>query len=208
MINKDLIILTADKNAQALMQVLTGRIQQVEDLSPFTYEVVVHPKRDPGVVTNCYDYLRIFLKSHNYCIVLFDHEGCGKEKIKKQDLEKKIEQQLSANGWKNRNCCIVLVPELETWIWVNEIRIQELIDWQDSINIYKWLKKHEYIVSGFKPKRPKEAFEVLLRKQGIARSSSLYSELASLASYKKCIDSAFLRLKNILYKWFKKKINV
>lgn len=122
MINKDLIILTADKNAQALIQKLVGRIRQVEDLSHFTYEVVVHPKRDPGIVTNCHDYLRIFLKSHTFCIVLFDHEGCGKEKIEKPDLEKKIEKQLSANGWKDRNHCIVIVPELESWIWVNEIR--------------------------------------------------------------------------------------
>lgn len=200
--NQDIIILTADKNAQALIQVLVSRIQQIEKLNPFTFEVIVHPKHDPGIVINCTDYLRIFLKTHTYCIVLFDYEGCGRENLEKTDLENNIEKQLSDNGWKNRNSCIVIVPELERWMWVNETRIQELIDWEDTINIYDWLKNRNYTINGMKPEQPKQAFEILLRKQGIARSSSLYSRLASCASYKNCIDISFLKLKKTLCTWF------
>lgn len=202
MIKKNLIILTADKNTQILLQTLIKRMQKVENLQPFNFEVIVHPKRDPGVATNCHEFLRLFLSSHDYCIVLLDHEGSGKERILKMDLEREIEKTLSINGWKERNCCIVIKPELEIWLWVNAVQIHRLIDWEEEVNIYEWLKLNGIEFIDNKPTHPKEVFEILLRKQGIARSSSLYSKLAETASYRNCKDISFQKLRITLNQWF------
>jgi hypothetical protein len=49
---------------------------------------------------------------------------------------------------------------------------------------------------------PKEALELVLRKTGLKRSSSMYGKLARTVSLNRCTDPAFVRLKELLRVWF------
>jgi hypothetical protein len=76
---KDLVVLVADKNIEFAVEGLLSRIESLEISPTITYEIIVHPKRDPGCYRNSYDLMRIKSGQFNNAIVLFDKDGCGHE---------------------------------------------------------------------------------------------------------------------------------
>ncbi len=54
-----------------------------------------------------------------------------------------------------------------------------------------------------KPMKPKEAFEKALTLCKTPRSSDIYRNIAQNASYSKCTDAAFQKLRTLICKWFK-----
>lgn len=200
---KDLIILTADKNTDFLLRGLLPRIPTVEHLSPFSYDIFVHPLRDAGVYNNAHEFLRPFIEKYKYAIVVLDHEGCGRERHTRISLEEEIESRLANNGWANRVAVLVISPEIENWVWVGEVHVQKIVNWNNDQNIYDWLKSKGYMQhNSIKPDQPKEAFEFILSETRTPRSSSLYQQIAKKASYRQCRDSAFLKMIQTLQQWF------
>jgi hypothetical protein len=201
---KDLIVLVADKNMQFLIKGVLPRISRIEGLMDFTFDSFIHPYRDPGIFNEADEFLRPFSKKYSYAIVMLDHDGSGQEKMNREEIEKAITAKLNRIGWERRNAVICIQPELENWIWVNQVKMQEAISWQEEIGLYDWLHQ-----SGLKNKKdakphdPKGAFEKALKISHTPRSSSLYLNLAKKASYKKCIDPAFNKMLNQLREWFK-----
>ena len=198
---KDLLVLTADKDAECLIKAFLDRIIKTDEVKKFTFHVLPHhPQRDPGVLNHSVDYVRPYLKEYKFLLVLFDHEGCGKESASRDKIETQIEKTLDANGWKNRNACVVLEPEIESWLWVNAAHLHDITDWSDKLSVYGWLKKKGFLFKpdGQKPEQPKEAFECILKKQRIPYSSSLFAELAGKASYISCSDPAFSKFIDII----------
>ena len=57
-----------------------------------------------------------------------------------------------------------------------------------------------------KPGKPKEALEAALRLSKTPRSSAIYYEISSSASYRECIDPAFEKFINTIQQWFGKGI--
>lgn len=201
---KDVLILTADKNAEFALKGLLPRITQIEGIRKFGFDIITHPHKDPGVANQSVEYVRPYINDYRYLIVMFDHEGCGKEDQTRSDLESKIESLLSINGWQDRNCCILLCPELESWLWVDATTVHDIIGWEDVTNIYVWIRNSGFLTmqGSLKPARPKEAFEAALRKCRVARSSSLYQKLTKQADYHNCIDPSFVKLLGTIKRWF------
>jgi hypothetical protein len=199
---KDILILTADQDAEFLIKALLKKIATIEKIRDIDFDVIRHPQRDAGVATDAVEFVRPYIHDYKHLLIIFDYEGSGKEAEAKDVLESQIEKQLNINGWPDINACITFYPELESWLWVNRQHLHGVLDWQSEQDIYEWLKMKGYKFTGNKPERPKEAFEAALRQQKIPRSSSLYSSLAQKSSYQQCSDQSFNKFLHIIKKWF------
>ncbi|HCL57135.1 MAG TPA: hypothetical protein DHW82_09045 [Spirochaetia bacterium] len=189
---------------KALLDELLKKIPNIEQIISFSFDVFVHPQKDNGVLNNGVEFVRPYINDYKYLLICFDFEGCGKENQGIEVLESRLVEQLNSNGWKDRNQSIIFNPELEIWLWVDDSKIHELLDWEDKKSIYNWIedKGFKFKEGVKKPIRPKEAFEAALRYQKIPKSSSLYAQLAQTASYKKCHDPAFNKFIGLIQKWF------
>ena len=198
---KDLIVLVADKNMKAAVDGILGLREKIGTRTIKIEGIYPHPKRDPGVYRFSPEFLRQFLRLTTYALALFDREGCGSE-LPRTELEEDLERRLAANGWQNRCAVIVIDPELENWVWGSSSRVATCLGWQE-IPLRHWLSERGHWPAGAgKPRRPKEAVEAALRLKKIARSSSIYSDIARHASFDYCTDPAFGKLRTTLQRWF------
>ena len=199
---KDLIMLTADKNTEFLLQGLVPRIPEKFSTKNFDFDIFVHPKRDPGCI-QAHDFLRDFLGEYEYALVIFDFEGCGGKNY--EETKQEVKEKMEINGWKERCEVIILDPEIENWIWIESKFVSRYTDFGDSYKILKeWLVENNFLQTGeTKPKRPKEAFEKALKTKKIQRSSSIYKKMSqNVFSFEKCQDIAFKEFTCTLIKWF------
>ena len=202
----NLIVLVADRNTQFLMQGLFARHQSfgIKDISKSSDHIFVHIQRDAGCYNQCAEFLRPFHKDYNYALVIFDHEGSGKEEMTRTEIETELETKLSLSGWENRAKVIVLEPEIESWVWSDSPHVERILDWEGkNPSLKDWLNAKNFLLPNeLKPSRPKEAVEEALREVRKPRSSSIYLELAQNVSFRNCVDESFLKLKQSLQEWF------
>jgi hypothetical protein len=199
----NLITLVADRNTLFLLQGLYKRHQSfnIKDISGSISEIFAHPQNDPGVYHQCVEFLRPFIHSHNYALVIFDHDGSGQELRSRIEIEEELESKLSLSGWESRAKVIVLEPEIESWVWSDSPHVEKILGWEN--NLREWLKNQNFLVGNeLKPKRPKEAVEAALKEARKPRSSSLYQQIAEKVSFKNCTDKSFIKLKTTLQEWF------
>lgn len=199
----DLVVLVPDKNMKFALTALLSRPADLE-IRSVTSDIYVHVERDPGCFLKCDSFLRSFIRSHMHALVVFDREGCGREHQSRQQLESQTEEKLSRSGWNDRNAAVVLDPELESWVWSKSPQVARILDWEGrDPGLHDWLAAKGYIVQNrIKPSRPKEALEGALRIVRKPRSSSIYFQLARDVQFQDCADPSFLKLRDILSKWF------
>ncbi len=201
---KDLIVLAADKDTRFTVEGLLGRHQAL-NIRPLKYEIITHPEHDPGCLTRSDGILKLYHKTHRFALVLFDREGCGKEKTPREDLEQEVEDQLTRVGWSSRAAVLVIDPELEIWVWSDSPHVISELGWKDQDqDIRTWL-----IEQGFpndqdqqKPARPKEAMEAVLKRSKKPKSSAIFRSRAEKVSLSRCADAAFLKFRTVLQGWF------
>lgn len=200
---KNLVVLAPDKNIEFAVRGLLSR-QQAIGIAQITSEIHVHPQRDPGCLLTAHSFLRQFANSYAHALVIFDREGCGQEEKTREALEEDLEERLSQNGWEDRAAAIALDPEIEIWVWSDSPRVDSILGWEGrSPDLRSWLVEQGFIISAqAKPSRPKEAMEQALRMVRKSRSSALFLQLAQKVSLDRCVDPAFLKLKEKLRLWF------
>lgn len=199
---KDLAILVADKNTKFVVDGLFPRYQSL-NMKQITYEIFVHPLRDPGVFHNAADFLRPLSNDYSYSLVFLDYKGSGQEGTHPQEIARGIKKDIERNGWPNRSEVIVLDPELEIWLWVDSPHTAGALGWNNYSELKGWIiEQGIWEQNNSKPKRPKEAVEMALKKNRIPRSSSIYLEVAQSVSLDRCQDKSFRELRDILKKWF------
>ncbi len=199
---KDLIILVADLDAENALLGLLGRHQSLRT-RPITYDIRRHPGRDSGCRTEGCDFLRTFCRQYRHAIWLFDHEGSGREQQAAPTVEKDLSDQLSINGWGDRASCIVIVPELEAWVWSESSAVDEVLGWTRLADLRGWLRDEKWLADGeVKPSRPKEALLAALKEVGKKSTASLFRKLAEKVSFQNCQDHSFNRLVTALQTWF------
>ena len=206
--NKDLIVLTADKDAKEALEALLPRNDSLS-IRSITYDIFSHPLHDPGVYKAASDFLRVFSSQYHYCLVVFDHEGSGQEESPASNLVETIKGKLKQNGWENRSEVIVLKPELEIWIWVDSLHTAHAIGWENYHDLKNWLvKRGWWEKDSLKPEKPKEAFREALKEKRIPPSSSIFREIGEKVSFQRCADPSFEKLRQTLKKWFPKNIEL
>ena len=200
---KDLIVLVADKNMESAVDGILSRHQSI-GIHPISYAIQVHPQRDSGVRKTGAQLLRTQLGFYHYALMIYDFEGSGQEHETIETLEGDGDRRLRQVGWVDRAKTIIINPELDIWIWVNSPHVSEELGWdKDYPSLKRWLLAQGYEFNeDMKPFRPKEAMEAVLRLNRIPRSSALYRRIAQKVGFTKCIDRSFVKLKTILKNWF------
>jgi hypothetical protein len=202
---KDLVVLVADKNMQFGIEGLLSRHQalNIRLLTPDNYDIYVHPRHDPGVYQEAADFLRQYLREYSYALVFLDHEGSGQEQSSPDATTNALRENIEQNGWRNRVEVLVFRPEFEIWLWTDSPHVSNALGWDSFSALRQWLAQENlWAQDEPKPQRPKEALEQALKHQRIARSSSIYREIAEQVSPRRCQDSLFQKFKAILQNWF------
>lgn len=200
---KDLVVLVPDKNIKFGLESLLKRYDSLGTI-PFSFDIFIHPERDPGIYKNAHDFLRIFSNKYRYSLVFIDYEGSGQETKNIDNLAEEIKNNLERNGWQGRCEVIVFNPESEVWLWVNSFHFYNYFDFKSFEELKSYLfNKGFWDLDRNKPEKPKEAFEYLLKEKQIPRSSSIYANFAGKVSFQNCQDTSFLKFKQTIFNWFK-----
>jgi len=203
LVKQDLVVVVADKNMESAIRGILSRTQSLH-IRNVKVEIHVHIERDPGCYHKGHIFLRPFSKQFGYSMILFDRVGSGQENRSRNELEREVEENLRVTGWAGRSAAVVIEPELENWVWSESSQVDRVLGWEDRspdlrtpLIVQGWLT-----TVSEKPRLPKEALEWSLRRAGRPRSSAIYEELGSVVSFERCVDPAFLKLKQCLQEWF------
>jgi hypothetical protein len=200
---RDLAVLVADKNMEAALRGILGRALAL-GIRKIEFEIFVHPRRDPGCANEAHQFLQPFTSGYRNALVVFDHEGSGREQLAPAELAGQLTQKLSEAGWQDRARAIVIAPELEVWVWSPSPHVAECIRWSgDRPDLRSWLADTGRWQEGkAKPTHPKEALEATLREIRRPRSSALYADLATRVSLRGHNEPAFVALTAALRSWY------
>ena len=201
---KDLVVLAADKDIQQALRGLFERPQAL-DIRPIQYDVLVHPQHDPACALRGVEFLANFAEQYRHDLLIFDHEGCGREQRPPSELKQEVNGQFVHNSeWGDRARALVLSPELEVWVWSDSPHVDEIAGWSGKQpTLRQWLADKGWTQRETdKPERPKEAFEDALRHARKPRSSSLYRKIAQAVSLNACTDETFVEFRNLMRGWF------
>jgi hypothetical protein len=201
--SKDLILLVADKDMEKALQGLLSRPQSL-GLREMSWDLYVHPEHDPGCRGKSHEFLRPFFRLYSHALVLFDRDGCGQESLDRATLEQKVEARLFGAGWGDRAAAVVIDPELEAWVWNDSPHVAMALGWEGGERSLKeWLKEEGWLPEGrTKPTQPKDAVKKALRIARRSPSSAIYQQLAQKVSFDRCVDASFLKLRQVLSRWF------
>ena len=200
---KDLVVLAADKDMEHALKGLFTRPEAL-DIRPIAADILVHPQHDPACARRGVAFLSNLSERYRYGLLIFDHEGSGREQERTEDLQESLNEDFARSAWGDRAKAIVLSPELEAWIWSDSPHVEEVTGWKGRqpplrrwLTDQGWLRENEV-----KPVHPKEAFQAALREARRPRSSSLYQQIAEKVSLRRCKDRSFLEFKDVLRSWF------
>ena len=197
----DLVVLVADRDLEEAVNALFSRIDDL-DLRAFRFEVRRHPNRDGGCRTGAANFLRPFLGRYRHSLVLFDRDGCG-SRLSREDIQSKVNADLSRNGWVDRTRAIVIEPELEAWVWGDLVQVSRILGWGEDLgDLRRHLRSRGlWDRRCAKPSDPKRAMRTAMerapRGQRRRRSARIFGGIAAVAAVDDCRDPAFNEFKAI-----------
>ena len=200
---RELVILVADKD---MAQALKGIFERPAALGIQAIEPVIHieTQHDAACAQRGVAFLSMFSENYHHGLLMFDHVGSGREHISAQELQENLNGEFRRTGWEERAKAVVLVPELEAWVWGLSPHVAEVAGWKnENTRLRRWLREEGWLESReVKPRNPSKAFRAALRAANTKRSSSLYLKIARKVSLAKCKDEAFQEFRQILRAWF------
>jgi hypothetical protein len=200
---RDLLIVVADRNMEATIAGILSRPQALR-IREVVFDMYAHPHRDSGCCHEGVTFLNAFLGRYHRAVLMFDREGSGRDTERAEELERDLEYQLEVAGWQDRTAVLVLEPELESWVWSDSPHVASELGWNAGMrDLRTWLEANGFWQAAApKPIRPKEALEVVLKRNRRQRSSAFYRTLAEKVSFRRCTDRSFLKLVTSLQGWF------
>lgn len=200
----DLVVLVADADAEWGIRTLIEKRYRDLGIRPIRAEVLRHPYHDPAVFQEAQEFLRPYLSSASYAVVLLDREGSGQEQKSAKEIERDLEARLHRNGWaaegNPRAIAVTIDPELEVWICWSEHETLGNVLCIPREMVQAVLKEVPVTPNG-KPQRPKETLEKLLRQGQRPHSPRIYQELAERAEIRSG-ERSFDKLLTTLRTWF------
>lgn len=200
---KDLVVLVADVQQEKTLKTLLQERQHSLGIRTITFDIHVHPLRDPAVFKEGDSFLVPFAASYDYALVVLDAAWDGAPAGGPSHLQTDLRRRMAARGWDENRCQVIVIePELEAWVWTQSSVVPTVLrtTWPDIRALAAQLRCWDQ--DNPKPNRPKELLEVLLRQQRRARSSALFIELARQVTLDGCQDTAFVLLRKTLREWF------
>mgnify|MGYP000008799515 CR=1 FL=1 len=197
---KDLVVLVPDRSWEAVLRTLLEKRSQALAIRSCSHDIFVHPQRDPGVFRGAGTFLAPFRQQYEHALVIIDQEWEGAPDA--DGIQKTIQDDLNHSAWKDRSSVVVVVPELEAWVWTDSPHLPEILGWNQG-SIFAEIERCNFERNALgKPMRPKEALDSILRTVKKPRSSALFSRLAEKVSLDRCQDPSFQRARQVLQQWF------
>lgn len=199
--------MTADADTLAFLKSLLGRYEAL-GIHNITFEQVRHTMRDSGVVKDGPETARFYKGKCHRALLLWDHHGSGLEKrYSPEKSATMVQERLDAVNWRDKSAAVVIVPELEEWLWRSPSSIVTYFNVQQSI-LDTWVA--EYTTRKRMPREqtmqtlPKELFEhICINKLRQSISPRDFEELGKLASVMALQQSdSFSRILSLLREWF------
>jgi len=196
----ELVVVFADEDARRAVQAMIKR-GVGRCLSPFDARYLRHTGRDARVAQQPVEFLRESAALHatSRYLVLWDHQGSGRERQAPRDVEADVCRMLVGAGIAEANVeAIAFVPELEAvygaaWDRVHSV-LSELGKPADSVP--------------FDGALPKESLDAARKRHGIKRlDPRLHEQLGErlpLGKLKSEPDSPLHRISQALQTWFPK----
>jgi hypothetical protein len=205
---KDLFVLTADSDMQALMRAVLARHRDLR-IHPITFEVQRFTGRDSGMVKEGPETARVLVKKAEYSrlILVWDHHGSGWHALRVEEAVTRIQKRLDGVTWADRSAAVVVVPELEEWLWHCPATIARLLELNaaefDDVTA-RAAAQIERSRERCCRERPKELFEsILYRKRRRGPLPEDFKTLGSSANLANWTGSeTFDRFVGILRAWF------
>lgn len=201
---KDLIVLVADSSMAKGLGALLQRHRHLA-IRPISFDVRIHPERDPGVRSRADTYLRPLLGQYSHAVAILDFEGCGREHRRTpQEITLDLERRLDASGWRSRSAVIIVVPEFDAWVWSDSRYVDRGLGWHGRTpSLREWLQGKGLLREGaMKPDDPKEARVAAMKHVGLRESSRIFQQLGGKVGVSRCTDPAFQLLLSTLRMWF------
>lgn len=200
----DLVILVPGKDDREVLDGLLSTRQPSLGIRPVSFEILVHPRHDPGCFHEAPDVLQPYQRHAARAFIMFDHEGSGQESRPAGEVGADLSGRLRRSGWGDRAAVIVIEPELEAWVWSDSPEVDAVLGWRGQIpSLREWLaSKGLWTTGNPKPAWPKDAMLAALREARVQKSSALFRQLAEEVGLERCQDSAFAQLRNLLAFWF------
>jgi hypothetical protein len=205
---KDLYVLTADADAEALLRSILMRHTELE-IHPITYEIHRFPGRDSGMVKQGPEIARVLANKTDYSrlLLIWDHHGSGWESRSSEIAVQRIQARLDGVTWVGRSSAIVLVPELEEWLWHCPQSIRTHLGMKESEFIAlteKAALELEKSLDYCRQELPKELFQTVLyskkRRRPLPEDFKILGASADVARLSS--SNTFARLTSILQEWF------
>ncbi len=160
----DLLLHVADGDAEAFMKGLLSRHDSL-NIKNIRVSIRRNPNRDSGVFQNAHELCRLESRTHEKIMVLFDYHGCGRDNWKPQEVCDDLQKRLNSCGMEN-STVILLVPELERWLWHTPQAIARHYGVDQSLifkgqTIFQNQKKQNSMLS-LHEDMPKELFEYVV----------------------------------------------
>jgi hypothetical protein len=211
----DLVVLSSDAEMKSLLERLIERGQAGRNCTrPFRWRCLRDPRRDT-VWREPHRPLALFLEMDCSFLIVWDHQGSGREDRRPEDLEASAVECLTTSGVpRDRVLAVAFDPELEiSWIpaWprvkriVADERQEEPPDDSRILAEAQRAKPRLRIPDDFDMalgQYPKELFEALVRLLRLRRSPPLYAKLGNSVSLRALkSESALRRIADAISTW-------
>lgn len=204
---KDLFLLTADADAQAFMRSILARHEAL-GIRPITVETERHIMRDPGIIKDGPEMARMYKGKYRKALLLWDFHGSGHEqRFSANESMAKIQERLDGVTWAEHSGVVVVVPELEEWLWHSTSAISTyfrvgqdaLVGW-----VNEYAAKRRATVEQITRIFPKELFEfICIEKMKRSISPHDFEEMGKIASVNALANSdSFSKMLVLLRSWF------
>jgi len=206
---KDLYVLTADADAAAVMRSVLNRHHAL-GIRKITFDIARNPLRDSGMVTNGPELARLQRGKYQKALLIWDYHGSGwEQRHTPEKCRERITDRLSRVTWKDRSGAVVLIPELEEWLWHNTASVCShfaISEKKLSLWIRDYAEKRRKTADEVRQREPKELFEYVclerLRRTISPRDFEKIASKASLRGWQKSMS--FSAMAALLRKWFPK----
>ena len=204
---KDLFVFTADADALAVIRAVLDRPSAI-GIRSIACDVDRHTGKDPGMVKNGPELIRMTLKKTEFqnVMLIWDYDGSGDLRSPEQSRAG-IQLRLRQVTWEDRSDAVVVVPEIEEWLWhdlsalahglsIDVTRLQPHID--------SFVAKRNKDFLTCKRTQPKELFEHCLyqvsRRKPLPDDFKRIATSANLARWEE--STTFASFMEILRRWF------